>query len=156
MCSIDCFITRTSKGKNKKGSTATKEFIQSIISTFREKGRWLIAILYSVQLLCLFYSEFSFIYLLYWSQSMIFMVYGKDVYLPFLCLSYHLVPIWLVKNWRQSECYEEVYLYWFYWRISRNSFICERALSTTVLSRYYGNRNWYGTPMFRCLNYTRD
>lgn len=40
--------------------------------------------------------------------------------------------------------------------ISYHSFIYKRDLFTTSLSRYYGDRNWYGTPMFRCSHYTRD
>lgn len=83
------------KAKKQEGEVPPlKEFIKSIVATFREKGRWL------VQLLCLFYSEFSFICQLYWNQSMTFMVYGKGVYLRFRYLYCHLVHIWLVKNWR--------------------------------------------------------
>ena len=68
------------KAKKQEGEVPLKkEFIKSILSTFREKGRWLIAIFALGAIIMLILFGILFICRLYWNQSMTFMVYGKGV-----------------------------------------------------------------------------
>lgn len=87
------------KAKKQEGEVPPlKEFIKSILSTFREKGRWLIAIFALGAIIMLILFGILFICRLYWNQSMTFMVYGKGVCLLSRYLYCHLVHIWPVKK----------------------------------------------------------